>query len=180
MKNVNPGTTNLDLGDGYKASLKLPDIGALYEIEIYQVNTNDILKNMTYGFSISAESKELAKASIYVFQTTQSYPTPKSRQEDSIMPEIMGPRIVTAKTIDNSPGFVGYDLNKGETTDTNNAADGFFHYYPRTRRVSDVLGTSLEGKIEVTGESGGFPSSAQSRQVFNSIVDSIHISGPGI
>jgi hypothetical protein len=175
------GNANFDLGDGYKASFVLPDIGKPYNVEIYPVSTIDILKLKTYGFSISSEGEELAKASMNVYSSLQLNPVPKARTEAAFMPEILGQRVVIPKTIAGAPGYVGYDLQKDASgTDISNAAGGFFRYFPGARKVSDTLGESLESIYEVYGETGGLPSSAQSLQVFNSMVDSIKISGPGI
>jgi hypothetical protein len=175
------GNANVDLGDGYKASFVLPDIGKPYNVEIYPVSTIDILKFKTYGFSISSEGEELAKASMNVYSSPQLNPVPKARTEAAFMPEILGQRVVISKTIAGAPGYVGYDLQKDASgTDISNAATGFFRYFPGARKVSDTLGESLESIYEVYGETGGLPSSAQSLQVFNSMVDSIKISGPSI
>ena len=111
----------------------------------------------------------------------QSNPVPKARTDPSIMPEIMGQRIVTPKTISGVPGYVGYDQNKDASgTDTSNAVTGFFRFFPGARKVSDAMGESLESTIEVSGETGESLASAQSLQVFNSLADSIKISGPSI
>lgn len=171
---LNAGNANIDLGDGHKASFVLPDIGMPYVIDAYPIGN---LMGKSYGFSIYAEEEELAKVSMYVYSSPQQSPIPKARTEDPVMPDIMGPRVYTPKTIDGAIGYVGYDLQKGASSlDTSNAMTGFFRYFPGARKVSD----SLESTIEVSGEAGGFPSSVQSLQVFNSLVDSIKISGPGI
>jgi len=181
LKNVKPGAVTLDLGDRYEVSFRLPDIENAYNVEAYPVGTSDILKLKSYGFSISVGDEELAKMSMYVYSSPMLNPVPKASTEGSVMPEIMGPRIIMPKTIDNAVGFIGYDLQKGATgTNTDNAITGFFSYYPGARKVSDALGDSLECLIEISGETGGFPASSQSLQVFNSIVNSIHLSGPGL
>lgn len=174
---LNAGNANIDLGDGYKASFVLPDIGKTYNVEVYPPSVNDIMKLKSYGFSISSDEKELAKASMYVYPSPQPNPIPKARTEPSIMPEIMGQRIITPMTISDAPGYVGYDQNKDALgTDTSNAVTGFFRFFPGAREVSN----SLESAIEVSGETGEAPASAQTLQVFNSMMNSIKISGPGI
>jgi hypothetical protein len=65
-------------------------------------------------------------------------------------------------------------------TDTSKAVTGFFRCFPGARKVYDAFGDSLEGSIEITGEISELPASAQSLQVFNSLVDSLKITGPGI
>lgn len=175
------GKANIDLGDGYKASFVLPDIGKPFNVEVYPPSINDIMKQKSYGFSISSDGKELAKASMYVYHSMQSNPVPKARTDPSIMPEIMGQRIVKPKTISDVLGYVGYDQNKDASgTDTSNAVTGFFRFFPGARKVSDANGERLESTIEVSGETGEAPASAQSLQVFNSLADSIEISGPSI
>jgi len=175
------GSANVDLGDGYKASFVLPDIGKPYNVEVYPPSVTDIMKLKSYGFSISSDGKELAKASMYLYPGPQSKPVPKASTEPSIMPEIMGQRVITLKTISDAPGYVGYDQNKDASgTDISNAVTGFFRFFPGARKVSDAFGENLESTVEVSGETGELPASAQSLKVFNSIVDSIKISGPSI
>lgn len=177
---LNAGNANIDLGDGYKAQFVLPDIGKPYDIEIYpHGDVGGIFKS--YGFSISSKGEELAKASMNVYPSSQLNPVPKAKTEASFMPELLGQRVVIPKTIAGASGYVGYDLQKDASgTDISNAATGFFRYFPGARKVSDATGESLESTVEVYGETGGLPSSAQSLQVFNSMVDSLTISGPGI
>lgn len=168
------GNGNVDLGDGYKASFMLPEIGAAYEVEAYPVGD---FMGKSYGFSISSGGVDLASASVHVYSSPQFNPTPKASIEDSAVPDTMGPRVTIPKTISGALGYVGYDLQKSATgTDTSNAMTGFFRCFPGARRVSD----GLESMIEVSGETSEFPASSQSLQVFNSMVDSIKITGPSI
>jgi hypothetical protein len=169
------GNANIDMGDGYNAQF-VP-----YDVEVYPPSVNDIMKLKSYGFSISSDGKELAKASMYVYPSMQSNPVPKASTDPSIMPEIMGQRIITPQTISDALGYVGYDQNKDALgTDTSNAVTGFFRFFPGARKVSDTMGESLESTIEVSGETGEAPASTQSLQVFNSLLNSIKISGPSI
>lgn len=178
---IKAGDAKIDLGDGYSVSFVLPDIGKPYDLDIYPTGEINILKFKSYGFSISSEKEELAKVSMNVYSSPQLNPVPKARTEAASMPEILGQRVVIPKTIDGAPGYVGYDLKKDASgTDISNAVTGFFRYFPGARKVSDTLGESLESISEVYGETGGLPSSAQSLQVFNSMVDTIKISEPGI
>jgi hypothetical protein len=180
---LNAGNANFDFGDGYKASFVLPDIGTPYVVEdAYTTSPNDngLFKSLlkSYGFTISSDGINLASVNMYVYSSPQSNPVPKAKTEPSIMPEIMGQRIITPKTISNAPGYVGYDQNKDASgTDTSNAVTGFFRFFPGAKEVSG----SLESTIEVSGETGeAFQASAHTLQVFNSMMDSIKISGPGI
>lgn len=170
------GNANVDLGDGYKASFVLPNIGKPYDVEIYpHGDVGGIFKS--YGFSISSKGEELAKASMNVYSSPQIQYVREAGLKDSSTPDAMGPEVIIPKTISSSPGYVGYILQIGATgTDTSNAMGGFFRCFPGARKESD----RLKGMFEVSGETGGFPSSAQSLQVFNSMVDSIKISGPSI
>jgi hypothetical protein len=171
---LNAGNANVDLGDGYMASFMLPDIGTTYEIEAYPVGD---FMGKSYGFSISSGGVDLASASVHVYPSPQLSPMPKASTEDSAMPDAMGPRVTIPKTISDAQGYVGYDLQMSATgTDTSNAMTGFFRCFPGARKVSD----GVESIIEVSGETSEFPASAQSLEVFNSMVDSIKISGPGI
>jgi len=172
------GNANVDLGEGYKASFVLPDIGKPYVVEdAYTASTTDNKLFKPYGFTISSEGIDLASMNMYVYSSPQWSPTPKASTEDSLVPEIMGPRVTIPKTISGALGYVGYDLQIGATgTDTSNAMTGFFRCFPGAWKESD----GLKGIIEVIGETGEFPASAQSLLVFNSMADSIKISGPGI
>jgi len=174
---IKAGKATFDLGDGYTASFVLPDIGKSYVVEdAYTAHTNNGLLT-PYGFTISSAGVDLALVKMDIWSSPQSYPVPKASTEPSIMPEIMGPRIITPKTISGAPGYLGHDLNKDASgTDTTNAVTGFFRCYPGASMMSG----NLKGTIELYGETSGISPSAQSLEVFNSIVDSIEISGPGI
>lgn len=174
------GNATFDLGDGYKASFELPDIGNEYVLDYaYEggISENELLKLKAYGFTISSGDAHLATLTMYVYSSPQYEYMPEAGVENSVMPDAMGPRIMIPKTISGAPGYVGYDLQVGETgTDTSNAMTGFFKCFPGSWQES----SDLKGLIEVSGETGDFPATAQSLQVFNSLVDSIKISGPGI
>jgi hypothetical protein len=174
---LNAGNANIDLGDGYKASFELPDIGTPYVVEdAYTAHTNTGLF-IPYGFTISSDGIELASMKMYVYSSPQLYPAPKASTEASTIPEFWGPRIIAPKTISGAPGYVGHDLQKGALeTDTSNVLTGFFRCYPGASMVSG----DLKGTVEVSGETSGISPSAQSLEVFNSMVESIRISGPGI
>lgn len=174
------GAATFDLGDGYKASFMLPDIGTEYVLDYaYEggISENELFKLKAYGFTISSGDAQLATLTMYVYSSPQLEYLPESGVEKSAIPDEIGPRIIIPRTIDGAPGFVGYDLQVDETgTDTSNAMTGFFKYFPGSWQESG----DLKGLIEVSGETGDFPATAQSLQVFNSILDSIKISGPGI
>lgn len=172
------GNAKFDLGDGYEASFVLPDIGTQYVLDYVYVD--GIAKNElfnAYGFTISSDDIDLASLKMTVWASPQFQYIPPAGTEDSLVPDTLGPRIITPKTISGAPGYVGYDLQVGATgTDTSNALTGFFRCFPGAYNESG----KLKGKIEVVGETGEFPASARSLQVFNSLVDSIKITGPGI
>ncbi len=174
------GNAKFDLGDGYEASFVLPDIGTSYMADYMYADRmakNELLKNTAYGFTISSDGKDLASVRMYVFSDQQFQYIPPAGTEASSTPDEIGPRIITHKTISGSPGYVGYDLQVGATgMDTTNPMGGFFKYFPGAFMEAN----DLKGLIEVYGESSGLSSSAQSLQVFNSLVDSIKITGPGI
>ena len=157
------GKATFDLGDGYKASFILPDIGKSYVVEdAYTAHTTTGLFT-PYGFTISSDSIELASMKMYVYSSPQLYPAPKASTEASTMPEFWGPRIITLKTISGAPGYVGHDLQKGALeTDISNALTGFFRCYPGASMVSG----DLKGTIEVSGETSGISPSSQSLEVF--------------
>ena len=174
---LNAGNAFFDLGDGYKASFVLPDIGTPYVLDY--AYTGGIAENVlfkSYGFTISSNGADLASLKIDVWVNPQSQYVREAGRRDSLIPDI-GPEVIIPKTISSSPGYVGYILQIGATgTDTSNAMGGFFTCFPDAREVSG----DLKGVIEVKGETSGLQASAQSLKVFNSMVDSIKISGPGI
>jgi hypothetical protein len=175
---LNAGNAIFDLGDGYKASFVLPDIGKSYMVEdAYTASTNDNNLFKPYGFTISSDGIDLASLKMYVYSSPQFQIVLDEGIEKSTLPDLMGPRVITPKTISGSPGYVGYDLQVGATgTDTSNAMTGFFRFFPGAKNESD----GLKSIFEVSGETGEFPASAKSLKVFNSMADSIKISGPGI
>ena len=172
------GNAKFDLGDGYEASFVLPDIGNPYVLDyLYADGIAESILSKAYGFTISSDGKDLASVRMYVFSDQQFQYIPPAGTEASSTPDEIGPRIITHKTISGSPGYVGYDLQVGATgMDTTNPMGGFFKYFPGAFMEAN----DLKGLIEVYGESSGLSSSAQSLQVFNSLVDSIKITGPGI
>lgn len=130
-----------------------------------------------YGFEIYSDDVYLASMKMYVYSSPQFQYVREAGLEKSPMPDIEGPQVITPKTISGSPGYVGYILPIGATgTDTGKVMAGFFKCFPGALEVSG----DLKGIIEVSGETGGLQASAQSLQVFNSMVDSLTISGPGI
>ncbi len=179
------GEAKFDLGDGYEATFVLPDIGKLYDVEVSQFSLNDILNSKSGNIWISSNDTELSEVSMSIYPSPLLNPVPKASTEPESPASKsvgLGTRVKNPKTISGAPGYVGYDLPIGAIgTDTGNAITGFFRCFPGARKVSNALGgENLESSIEIAGESGGFPSSAQSLQVFNSLVDSLEITGPGI
>ena len=172
------GDAKFDLGDGYEATFVLPDIGNPYVLDyLYADGIAESILSKAYGFTISSDGKDLASVRMYVFSDPQFQYIPPAGTEASSSPDEIGPRIIVNKTISGSPGYVGYDLQVGATEmDTTNPMGGFFKCFPGAFKEAN----DLKGLIEVYGESSGLSSSAQSLQVFNSLVDSIKITGPGI
>jgi len=169
--------SEFDLGDGYKATFKLPDISYVLDYAYTErISENPMFK--AYGFTVSSsEGKLLASVKMYAYFKTQPQYLLKAGVEDSSLPGTMGPRIIAHKTISGAPGYIGYDLPVGATgTDTSNAMTGFFKCFPGASEGSD----GLEGLFEVSGETSEFPASGESLKVLNELADSITISGRGI
>jgi hypothetical protein len=174
------GKATFDLGDGYRASFELPNIGNSYELDYAyddKVAKNEIMKYNEYGFMISSKGNDLATVTMKVYSDPQIEYLPKPHTEPSFAPDTVGPRIITPKTIGGSLGYIGYDLPAGGTgTDISKAISCFFKYYPGSwEELGDV-----KGLFEVYGETSGLPSSAESVKVINSLINSIKITGPGI
>jgi hypothetical protein len=169
--------SNFDLGDGYKATFKLPDISYVLDYAYTeQIAENPLCK--AYGFTVSSsEGKLLATVTMYAYLETQPQYLPKAGIEDSALSGTMGPRIITHKIISGAPGYIGYDLPVDATgTDTSNAMTGFFKCFPGASEGSN----GLESLFEISGETSEFPASDESLQVLNELADSITISGRGI
>jgi len=169
--------SEFDLGDGYKASFKLPDISYVLDYAYAgRISENTTFK--AYGFTVSSsDGKLLATVKMFVYYEAQLQYLLKTGVEESALPGTMGPRVIINKTISDAPGYVGYDLPVGATgTDTTDAMTAFFKCFPGAYEGSG----GLEGLFEVSGETSEIPASSESLQVLNSLVDSITISGPGI
>jgi hypothetical protein len=171
------GNASFDMGDGYTASFMFPDIGKPCTVQdAYDENISENPLFKPYGFTISSEDSYLVLVEMYVYPSPQPQYIPQAGTEDSLVPDQVGPRITKHKTISDAPGYVSYDLQVDATgTDTSNAMAAFFRCFPG---ATDSDG--MKGMIEISGQTGENPASAQSLQVFNSLVDSIQITGPGI
>jgi hypothetical protein len=80
-------------------------------------------------------------------------------------------------TIDGSVGFVGYDWPLDHSpTNTSEALDAYFHYYPGAQKA----GNGIETYAEVTGETGDRDIAQESLPIFQALLDSIKVEGPAI
>lgn len=175
------GKATVDLGDGYKASFVLPDIGKSYQVEgLYKEGTSgEMVLGMykPYGIMISSDGNDPVHLQMSVYTSPQFLFLPEAGIQKSPVPDEIGPRITTPRTISGAQGYTGYDLKPGATgTDTSDAMGGFFKFYPNAYLDSG----DLKGLIEVYVETGDSPASPQALQVLESMLDSIKISGPGI
>jgi hypothetical protein len=172
------GNATIDLGDGYSASFVLPDIGKSYIVENAHIrgrSENESFK--PYGFTISSCGIMLVDVGMYVYSNPQLISIPEAGINDSVLPGVTGPRVIIPRNISYAPGYVGYDLQINATElNARNPMAGFFLCYPGSwKELND-----FKGIVEVIGETSVFPASDDSMKVFNFLVESIKISGPGI
>lgn len=180
LKSVKPGPVALDLGDDYKASFMLGDSEKSYDILVSTPSTSDLLKTRYYGFQVfpAGVDEYLVKTTMIIQPSAIPWPAPKARREpDNAVGGIMGVRDVTPMTIDGSMGYVGYDWKTGDpATDTKNAIDAFFHYFPGARMTSE----GIESYVDVTVKSNMFDKYPRSLPVFQSLLNTLKIKGPAI
>lgn len=177
LKEVMPGQVSLDLGDGYKAAFELPSAEAGYDIET-ATTVSDIVKFTRYEIYVYPTGKEDTIANIYimVYSDPQLFPLPKYSRTEPTNSDI-GPRVQEPKTIDDARGEVGYDWPAGNSgSDFSEAMWEFFSYYPGAWEEDG----SLKGTVEIKGESGEMKTYSTSLEVIRVIIDSIHVTGPGI
>jgi hypothetical protein len=179
QKNVPPGKADLDLGNGYKASFELPGAENAYDLEVIEPTQLDFLvKGTRYEFYVYPAGKEdpITKLFLYVYSAPWRDPIPKYDRMDPTGSDI-GPQVRMPQTIDGARGYVGYDwLADDPGTDPSKAMWMFFTYYPHAWEEDG----SLMSNIVIKGESAYVKDYPNSLQVIQSIVDSIHITGPGI
>lgn len=175
LKNLKPGNVNVDLGDGYKASFNLPNAVNAYDVETDSSYT-DILKFTNYNAYIRevGSDKDFLVVTLRVFSEPQLDYIPKQAAGRSEI-EGMGPEDMIPRSIDGANGYVFYGYPKGNAgTNTNEANGAAFHYYPKA--IFD--GDELKGIYEVLADTyGAAYTDPRTIPVFQSILDSIHVTG---
>jgi hypothetical protein len=181
LKSVKPGTVTLDLGDGYTASFTLGNTEQKYDIEVSTPSINQMIpeyKNYAFYIYPTGSEDQLGYVSMTVSSKGyMSYPLPVDRREEDTGDGNfgLGARVVTAKTIDGSIGYVGYDWQTGKpVTDVKDAISAFFHYYPGARKTS----SGIESNVDVIGEAGIFDKFPRSLPIFQALIDTLKIGGP--
>jgi hypothetical protein len=84
----------------------------------------------------------------------------------------MGIGAISPRIIDGATGLVGIDWPKKNVATNISAVDAFFYYYPGAKKTPD----GIETYIEVSGQKGAFDK-PQTMTLFQTLLDSIHISG---
>jgi hypothetical protein len=183
LKSVKPGPVTLDLGDGYTASFTLGNTEQKYDIEISTPSINQMIPEYKhYAFYIypTGSEDQLGYVSMTVSSKgPMSSPLPVDRREEDTGDGNfgLGARVVIAKTIDGSIGYVGYDWQTGKpVTDEKDAISAFFHYYPGARKTS----SGIEGNVDVIGEPGILDKFPRSLPIFQALIDTLKIRGPAI
>lgn len=150
LENVQPGATTVDLGDGYEISLELDDLFEAYDIEIVDPST-DVIDKYELVIREVDSLENLMDIWIYVFHWEELYPV-------DYMPD----------KIDDSFGSVTSGTYQAE-----------FEYLPDGVVTPD--GKDIKYTVEVHGQMSDWDSGIEDElPVFELIVDSIHVSGPGI
>lgn len=179
IENIKPGNTVIDLGNGYSASFNLDDSISKYNISTYDISVLDPVTPdwggepyfTNYQFFIgSTTSEELAQINILI----SVFDTPISRKkpiyDDSTSEGIRW--VETPRIIDNS---IGSNLIK-YYNDEEVAASA--QYFPGAIKT---LGTTIESRSTVTIELRNYEEGiSKEYPIFESIINSIHISGPAI
>gem|GEM_PF-5597729 len=177
LKNIAPGLVSLDLGDGYEMSFQLPDAQAAYDVEVVGPSVSDILKFTRYEIYVYPIGKDDSIANIFLMIYAEPWINPIPKNTRTEPSGIMGPRVEMPQTIDGTRGFVGYDWPAGDPgTDFSKAMWMFFSYYPNAWEEDG----SIKSYIKISGESAATEEYPSSLQVTQSIMDSIHTTGPGI
>ncbi len=179
IENIKPGNTIIDLGNGYSASFDLDDSISNYNITTYDISVIDTVTIdwggepyfTNYQFFIgSTTSEELAQINILisVFDTPISHKKPIY---DDFTSE--GIRWVeTPRIIDNS---IGSNLIKYYNDERVVASA---QYFPEAINTSEA---TLESRATVTIELKNYEEGiSKEYPIFESIINSIHISGPAI
>lgn len=179
MKNVVAGQVKADLGDGYNASFELPSAENAYDVEVIGPTTLDfVVKGKRYELYIYPTGKDDPIASILfsVYSDPWMDPIPKDERIESKDSSI-GAKVNSPMTIDDSRGYVAYIWPAGDAgVDVSKAMWMFFRYYPHAWEEDG----SLKSNFVVNGDSSSIEDHPSSIKVMKSIIDSIHIIGPGI
>ena len=181
LESVKPGSVNIDLGDGYKASFTLGSSEKAYNIEVSTPSASEFTPGYkNYGFYIyptGSEEKLISVSMTVSSQSSISYPSPVARREEDTGNGLYGVRTVTPMAIDGSIGYVGYDWQTGNSaTDIKDAIDAFFHYYPGARKTSN----GIETNVDIVAESNMLDKFPRSLPTFKELLNTLQISGSAI
>lgn len=151
LEDVEPGSTSVDLGDGYEISFVLDDSFEAYDLIISDPRTTDVGEVYNLGIYEAGNSEWLMDIWINVWPWENLYP------KDS-MPD----------KIDGSFGYI-----KSITFQAD------FEYLPEGVVTPD--GEDIKYTVEVHGQMDDWDSGIEDKlPVFEAVVDSIHVSGPAI
>lgn len=151
LEDVEPGSTSADLGDGYEISFELDDLFEAYDLKIVDPSTTAIGDQYELVIHEADKSEILMDIWIHVYPWEELYPK-------YLMPD----------EIDGSFGYIISTSSQAE-----------FEYLPNGVVTSN--GENIEYTVEVHGQMSDWDSGIENElSVFNTIVDSIHVSGPEI
>ena len=176
LKDVEPGSMSVDLGDGYKISFMLDDSFEMYDLDIIDPSTSVVGKRYCLDVYEAGESDILVEVWVYVWPWEELYPKYEASEETSygiVMQTI-------PQTIDDSYGAIYHSwLEENASGDSENANQAEFVFLPGGVLSSD--GRDVKSTVEVHGQIDDWDSDiVDLLPVFESIVDSIHVSGPAI
>jgi len=177
IENVKPGNTRIDLGDGYIASFELDDSISAYNISAYDISVIDPITPdfggsdfTNYQFFIGSKtSEEVGQINILVSIFDTPYPHKKPIHDDYTSEELRWEE--TPRMIDDSIGsnLIKYYNDKEVVASA--------QYFPGAVETST---STLESRAMVTINLVNYDGISKEYPIFESIIDSIHISGPAI
>lgn len=151
LENVQPGATTVDLGDSYKVSFVLDDSFEAYDLKIVDPSKTVIGDQYELVIHEADEPEILMDIWIHVYPWEELYPK-------HLMPD----------EIDGSFGYIISTTTQAE-----------FEYLPGGYVTPD--GKDIKYTVEVHGQMSDWDSGiGDELSVFDTIIDSIHVSGPEI
>jgi hypothetical protein len=157
----------------------LPNTVNAYDVETVS-SYSDILKSHSYEVYVNAAGSNDSFLMVRLLVESKSTPyfIPKAGRGTDLKIPGVGPSVNIPQSIDGFNGYVYYSYPEGNpATNTNEARGAAFRYYPKASALrATAEGNDIEGIYEVNADTYG-SEDPRTISVFQSILDSIHISG---